>query len=120
MHFNEHKYDKNILINFIKNAHNILDTGRYNKRDVSFGYGTDELFINKYLFKSFEYIYAKVDYHTNWFIYFNLDTIKVNRFSKKIFKYLLGKFYEKNMTLDDMITFFDNAFITEINKKKRS
>jgi hypothetical protein len=119
MHFNEHKYDKNILINFIKNAHNIQDLGRYGKRDAPFGYGTDEMFINKYLFKSLDYIYNKVEYHTNWFIYFNLDTIKINKFSKKIFEYLLGKYYEKNMTLDDMITFFDNAFITEINKKTK-
>ena len=116
MHFTEKKYDKNILIDFIKNAHNIKDTGHYNKRYNSFDYGTDELFINKYLFKTLDHIYLKMDYHTNWFIYFNLDTIKVNKFSKKIFKYLLGEYYEKHMSLDDMITFFDKAFF-EVNKK---
>jgi hypothetical protein len=107
MFFNDKKYDYNILINFIKNAENIKDKGFYDKRLTPFGYGTDELFINKYFIKNINYIYITINYTPQWFIYHSKDIIfKSPKKTFKIFKYILGKYYN-NQNIEEMFNFID-------------
>lgn len=40
------RYDKNILLNFIKSIPDLTVKGRYNKRNTDWGYGIDEIFLN--------------------------------------------------------------------------
>lgn len=109
MFFNNTKYDKNIIIDFIKNAHNLSDTGYYKKRLTTFGYGTDETFINQFIKKNISHINCQINYNPNWFIFNNIDIIKTNKFSFKIFKYLMGNKYNGE-TLDQMIIYVDDIF----------
>jgi hypothetical protein len=116
MHFNSIKYDKNLFIDFIKNASNIKDIGKYEKRLTPFGYGTDEIFINNYLMKKINIIHYQIQYNPNWFIYYNLELIKKNVKSYKILRYILGEYYENKFDLDEMIKFIDESFY-QIHKR---
>ena len=109
------KYDKSIIVDFIKNAHTLSDIGHYKKRLTSFGYGTDEIFINQFIKNNIEIISSQMEYNPNWFIFNNLETIKTNKFSFNIFKYLFGSYYNKQ-SLDHMITEYDKIFY-KLNKK---
>lgn len=116
-----HKFDKNIIIDFIKSAHEISDPGRYDKRLTPFGYGTDEVFINKY------FVYSKdnnldlsllLQYDINWFLYYYKDDLikeKPNQTYQNL-KFILGKYWEKSMRIKDMFNKLDSF----IYKKKSS
>jgi hypothetical protein len=116
VYFNNIKYDKNILIDYIKNAHNIKDTGNYKKRFTPFGYGVDEIFLNKYLFKQIKYFYCNTIYTPNLFIFYNKKFIMQNKNSYSRFKYILGKYFKAKYDLKYMIQFFDDNFYN-ITKK---
>jgi hypothetical protein len=62
------KFNKNIITDFIKNAHNINSKGYYEKRLTTFGYGIDEIFLNDYLVKNQEFS-IMIDYQISYFIY---------------------------------------------------
>jgi hypothetical protein len=108
-----HKFDKNIILNFIKSAHKISDPGRYDKRLTPFGYGTDEIFLNKYL------IYSKDNHHDlsiifqydiNWFLYNYKKDItkeKPNQTYQNL-RFILGKYYKGTMRTKDMFEKIDN------------
>jgi hypothetical protein len=118
-----YKFNHNIIIDFIKNIKDIKDKGLYEKRFTDFGFGTDEIFLNNYLIKKDNYkllfdnninIGIITNYNTIWFMYFqyvHTEILKLNKDSPKIFKFILGKYYIKNSTLDDMFKSID----TKIN-----
>ena len=104
---NPHKFDKDIIINFIENAHNIKDTGFYNKRFKPFGFGVDEIFINKYLLSNIDKYASIIEYNISYFMYHSKQRIMKSKNSEIIFKYILGKYYKKGMSVYDMYKFID-------------
>lgn len=116
MYFGNKKYDHLILTDFIKNANKLKNTGYYKKRLTTFGYGTDEIFINNFIKKYCEFIYCEINYSPNWFIWDNLKEINKNSDSPKYFKYLLGIYYN-NESLQEMIKMIDSMFFYENIKK---
>ena len=102
------KYDKNILLNFIKNAHNIKDKGFYNKRETTFGFGIDEIFINNHLLPNVKKYSSIIEYNISYFLYHSKNRIMKSKNSEIIFKSILGKYYEDGMTIEDMYKFIDN------------
>jgi hypothetical protein len=116
MYFGNKKYDKTILVDFIKNAHKLKNTGYYKKRLTTFGYGTDEIFMNTFIKKHSDFLYCQINYSPNWFIWDNLEKINKNPDSQKYFKYLLGIYYN-NETLPQMIKMIDDMFFYENHKQ---
>ena len=104
---NSKKFDKNIIIDFIKNAHNIKDKGFYNKRDTTFGFGIDKIFINKYLLSTIDKYATIIEYSISYFMYQYKKRIMKSKNSKIILKYILGKYYKKGMSVYDMYKFID-------------
>ena len=110
------KFDKSIIIDFIKNAPNIKNKGIYNKRLKPFGFGKDELFINEYMMydNSFENIKGVkigilLNYDINWFLYYYKKELleDMASFTYSNLKFILGKFYEPNMTSEQMFNLID-------------
>ena len=107
------KLNKKNLIDFFKNIDTIFpkwNIGYYNKRFTTYGFGIDEMFINDYLFKNFKEYSAMFQYFISYFIYMYVKhkkMIKNNNMSKNIFRYILGKYYNENMGINDMINFID-------------
>jgi hypothetical protein len=117
MYFNNIKFDNNILINFIKKiAPTLENKGNYNKRLTPFGFGTDEIFINDYLFPHIKYFYINTLYTINFVIYWNKEFIIKNKNSFSRFKYILGKYFNEKYKLDDMINFIDKHFYNIFHK----
>jgi hypothetical protein len=111
-----YKFDKSIIINFIKDAPNINDKGIYNLRLKPFGFGTDELFLNKYMlygnsFKNIEGIKIGIllNYDINWFLYYYKKELLEDMASSTYanLKFILGKFYKPNMTSEQMFNLID-------------
>ena len=110
------KFDKSIIIDFIKNAQNINDKGFYNKRLKPFGFGTDELFINKYMMygNSFNNIFnikigILLNYDINWFLYYYKKELleDIPSLTYNNLKFILGNFYKPNMTSEQMFDLID-------------
>lgn len=110
------KFSKSIILNFIENAPNINDKGIYGKRLKSFGYGTDELFLNEY------FLYANnsnnikkiklgilLNYDVNWFLYYYKSELMKDMAAKTYsnLRFILGKFYKPNMTAEQMFNLMD-------------
>ena len=119
------KFDKSIILNFILNAPNIKDTGIYNKRITSYGYGTDELFINDYFLYSNSLQNIKgiklgmlINYDINWFLYHYKNELLHDKASITYsnLKFILGKFYKSYITSEEMFNLIDKL----IYKKKSS
>jgi len=104
------KLDKKYLTNFIKNTDKIApkwDIGRYSKRFTTYGFGIDEIFINNYIFKSFNEYSVIFEYYTSYFMYFYKKQIVKDKNSFKILKYILGDYYKKGMNVNKMYDFID-------------
>ena len=112
---NSIKFDKNIIINFIKNAPNIIDTGFYNKRLTTFGYGIDEIFVNKYLLNNVNKKGIIIEYDIHYFIHHSKERIMRSKNTDIIFKYILGKYYENTMTKEDMFDFIGKNVYKIVN-----
>ena len=71
------KFDKSIIINFIENAYTINDKGMYGERNTPFGFGTDEIFLNKYLLKCTHdhKLGIMMKYDINRFLYIHRDEL---------------------------------------------
>ena len=110
------KFDKSIIIDFITNAKNISDKGIYGKRLKSYGYGTDELFLNEYFLYANSYknisdikLGILIYYDINWFMYYYKNELLVDMASKTYnnLKLILGKFYNKLLTSEQMFNKID-------------
>ena len=109
MFFCGEKFETNLLLDFIKNPPALTDSGFYQKRKTTFGFGIDELFINKYMVPKSKKFFTCMDYKISDFIYYAKKNL-FTKFPKKSFvsfKYILGKYYNNNMTLDQMYREFD-------------
>jgi len=110
------KFNKNIIIDFIRDAHNITDTGIYGKRVKPFGYGVDEIFLNKYLIHNKSLDNASdtkmailFKYNVYFFLYHYKKELLIEKPNEsfKYLKYILGKYYLPNMTTEDMFNQLD-------------
>jgi hypothetical protein len=109
------KFDKELIINFIHDAHLIKDTGFYEKRLAPFGFGVDELFLNKYLiFNKHNRLMKNTklgiifQYNVNWFIYYHMDLLKKKPMQTyNNLKLILGKYYKSTYKLDDLFNIID-------------
>jgi hypothetical protein len=96
------KFEKKILEDFINNIENIKDCGKYNKRTTPFGFGVDEIFLNKFLLTDKNI--NKIDigvlflYDINWFFYYYKDELLKENYNLtyKNLRIILGKYYKKN------------------------
>jgi hypothetical protein len=121
------KFNKNIIINFIKNIDKIKDKGYYNKRNTSFGYGTDELFLNEYLiYKNNNFIKniqlgVIFNYNINWWLYYNKNDLllECEKETRKNLIFIINKYFNNNMTTNDMFDFIDKH-IYNINNIKNN
>lgn len=112
--FYNYKYDRKIITNFISNAQSIVDKGIYNKREKTFGYGTDELFLNNYfIYKDDLTSKAELgliyDYDINWFIFHYKDELLKDE-PKKMREYIieiLGKFADNKLNTSELIELLD-------------
>jgi hypothetical protein len=110
------KHDKNIILDFIKSAHLIKDTYIYNERHTPFGFGVDELFINKYWIKKAIYgdIGIQSYYSPSYFLYCLKkgagSLIPDERLFSNALVYTMGDHYKKGMSSDDMIGFMDKYY----------
>lgn len=110
------KFNREIITDFIKNAHNIKDTGYYGKRLTPFGYGIDEMFVNKYLIYKEPIDYTKsmtlgilLQYNIFYFLYHYQNELLIEKpnESYKYIKYILGKYYSEGMSLQEMFKKLD-------------
>jgi hypothetical protein len=116
--FSGKKYEHSLLVNFIKNAHKIQDLGQYGKRKTPFGFGTDELFLNKYLLVQSPTVWMFMQYSINWFIFhFKRQLLRENmkQLTFEVLTKIVGK-YSKGQSIDKMFDFIDKHTY-EVTKK---
>ena len=108
--FSSEQFDQDLLNNFIKNPPDLSDKGFYGKRLTTYGYGIDEIFLNKIMIKNANNFYIGIKYQISYFLYFAKDYMKekIPKRSYKCFKFILGKYYKKNMSFDNMYKEFDD------------
>lgn len=109
------KYDKNIVLNFIEDAPNYKSVGKYGIRKTPFGFGVDEIFTNEIMFPQFERFVTHKHYTISYFLYYLLYTRtkkkvldeKLQQTTQLIMKEILGKYHQKEMSIDDMFKAID-------------
>ena len=106
--FPNKKYDKKIILDFIKNIKYDKSKGYYNKRFTEWGFGVDEIFINNYLINHMDEFGILFDYQLSYFMYHDKNKILSSKNSKKFLKLVIGKYFKKNMTLEEMYNFIDS------------
>ena len=107
--YNMEKADNNIIINYIKNADEIKSTGHYKKRLTTFGFGVDEIFLNEVFLEKIKYKII-IDYQISYFFYYSLKELKSAEHleqNNKLFKVILGKYYKKGATIDELFNIID-------------
>jgi hypothetical protein len=104
-------YDQNIILKFIKNIKHLKDTGFYGERKTDFGFGVDEIFLNKSWIPNSKMHEASVQYTPSYFIFHEVDKMGLlsNPKTNRIFKKILGKYYKEGMTNKEMYELFDKS-----------
>ncbi|MBA42854.1 MAG: hypothetical protein CMF62_02455 [Magnetococcales bacterium] len=121
------KYNKNILLDFIKSADTIKSVGLYNKRLTTWGFGIDEIFLNEVFKNKIEYSLIK-DYQITQVIYkskkYLFDKSRIKN-SYIIFKKIIDKVREVDSniisdkpTLKDMVNLIDK-YTYKIQKRNK-
>jgi hypothetical protein len=108
----KHKYDQNIIIDFIKTAHENKSPGFYKTRTTPFGFGIDEIFINEILIPIIHEYSIIIEYQISYFLFHSNEYIMEKKRidnTNQIFKTILGKYYKDNMTTKDMLNFIDKS-----------
>lgn len=117
------KYDNSILLDFIAKAPQIKDKGFYDKRVDAFGYGTDELFLNKYFLNFIDEPYVNIvgvfdPSHFLWHV--NHKKLFTNKAAvSAVYRKILGTYYTAGMSMKDMEAFLDSVFYENYNVSDR-
>lgn len=95
MCFNQKKLDHDIIMNFIKNADKIESKGNYGKRDTTYGYGIDEIFLNEYLLPKIGNVNIIIDYQISYFLFHSkphlIESDRIDKTSE-ILSIILGEY----------------------------
>jgi hypothetical protein len=92
--FDTNKKDCKILTSFIENADKIKDKGKYEKRLTPFGFGTDEIFINKYFADYYTQFCNIINYTPVYFLKYNITfMLSKEQKTRDYLKYIMGKYY---------------------------
>jgi hypothetical protein len=117
------KYDPNIITDFIEMAPTITDKGVYGKREKSFGYGTDELFLNEYFIYAKDYtngteLAAMFEYDINWLLYYYKDDMmKENpKSTREYLSYILDDQFKPSLSTEELFDLVDKK-IYQVNYK---
>jgi len=108
--YNRPKISFNTLSSFIKNADKIESKGNYGKRETTFGYGIDEIFLNDYLLKSVATFKIIIDYQLSYFFYHSkprlLDKSMID-VSNELLSIMLGSLNDAKMQTEEKINLID-------------
>jgi hypothetical protein len=128
-----HMYDKELLLDFIKNADEYANDNYYKEsvtndtsntmgQDTPFMYGIDEIFINMILVKKnhLKDIYAISMYSPSHFIYKESYTDKERNIYDKCLKLILGKYDKESFKFKNRLKYIDHIFnFAKINLKDK-
>lgn len=109
--YNREKMNKNLILNFIKNADKIESKGHYGKRLTTFGYGIDEIFVNDYFLPKIGEVLVVIDYQPSYFLFHSSSHILAqNRIDKSlnILSLILGSYDDKTLTAEEKIKKIDD------------
>lgn len=112
--FYNYKYSSKIITDFITQASNIKDKGLYGKREKTFGYGTDELFLNEYFIYKSDYtskaeLGILFDYDINWFLYYyksDLLALEPHKTNTNL-SFILEDYKKPNSSIEQMFETID-------------
>jgi hypothetical protein len=125
--FYNKKYSSKIIIDFIEQAPNIKDKGLYNLREKTFGYGTDELFLNDYFIYKSDYtsktqLGVLFDYDINWFLYHYKKDLLITEPKKTNtnLSFILEDYKKPNSSIEQMFDLIDKIIykVDSSNTKK--
>lgn len=129
MFYNADKFDHNFIIDFIKKADTFECKGCYGKRDTTFGFGIDEIFINNYFIPKLEYYNAIIEYEMSYLLYHSKDFIFDSKhidYTTKLLGLILGKFNDtdlganKKMEIIDLYTYLIRLKTEETNELSKN
>lgn len=110
--YNRKKMNHDTIINYIKNADKIESKGYYGKRNTTYGYGIDEIFINDYFLPKIGSINIIIDYQLSYFLFhsktYMLEPDRIEK-SSEILSIILGPYDKVGMTAEDKINYIDGA-----------
>lgn len=112
--FYNKKYSLKIITDFIDQAPNIKDKGLYKLREKTFGYGTDELFLNDYFIYKSDYaseaeLGVLFDYDINWFLYhYKTDLLALEpQKTNTNLSFILENYKKPNSSIEQMFDSID-------------
>lgn len=104
MCFHRKKLDHHIIMNFIKNADKIESKGNYGKRETTFGYGIDEIFLNEYLLPKIGDVNIIIDYQVSYFLFHSkaylMESERIDKTSE-ILTIILGPYDTADSNTED-------------------
>lgn len=94
---NRKKLDHKIIMDYIENADKIESKGNYGKRNTTYGFGIDEIFLNEYLLPKLGNVNIIIDYQISYFLFHsNKHLTEPDRIDKtsEILSIILGPYDE--------------------------
>jgi hypothetical protein len=123
--YNCEKFDRSIIMNFIRNADKYESKGYYGKRLTTFGFGVDEIFLNDILLTHAGKVNVIIDYQICYFFFHStphmLDEKRIESTSK-ILDIIIGDIIpdedKKEMTAEQKIFIIDKTTYRKRDKTK--
>jgi len=110
--YNRKKLDPSLITTFINSAHTIVGTGHYGKRQTTFGYGIDEMFLNSHLIPAVKKYSIIIEYQISYFLYHSQPYIRKQKrenISHNMLKMILYDMYSPELTITDMLNIINNS-----------
>jgi hypothetical protein len=118
--FNRERLDSELITKFIESAHTIVGTGHYGKRQTTFGYGIDEMFLNSHLIPTVKNYSIIIEYQISYFLYHSQPYIKKQKrenISHQMLKMILYDLFSPELSVTDMLNIIANVqHVSDIKK----